>query len=462
VRSVLLFIFLSALMLVACASDPDLGEDRVSQGRGGHPSSSAQTTGASMNGSGAPGASGADGPGGPKVPCDVAKIIREKCETCHGSTPSAGASVPLATYADFQADFNGKKVYELVSERIHAATAPMPPAPNRLTPQELATLDGWFNAGAPASSEDCDLGAAPTAVKPLSCKPDLTLQSPDRFTMPALPPGVSDIYMCYGVTLPLRQKRHVVAFGPHIDNPKIVHHVLLFKSPTPVPSTPFPCSGIGSGLVWQVVTGWAPGGSNFELPPEAGYPEDIGLTNWVVQVHYNSGGGKYVGESDQSGYSLCTTDQLRQYDAGTVAFGTLGIAIPPRANFAMTCNFPAGPLWIGKHMFNAFPHMHEHGTAMSTQLVHLFGGAPTVVVDYNNFDFTHQGNIPTNATVGIGDVIQTRCAFTNNSDSVVTFGEGSGSEMCFDFISYYPAIPAYPWVTPSLSPICVPEVGFGR
>jgi hypothetical protein len=443
-------VFVSAtIFFVGCAGIPDLGTDRQNAAAPG--SSSAQTTGGGTNDDGA----GPTSPSAPGVPCEVDKIVRSNCQTCHGAQPSSGASVPLVTYDDYQRDHNGKKVYELVGEFIHNEGNIMPPA-GKLKPQDLTTLDTWIGAGAPESPVSCNLPAAPSAVKPLSCKANVSINTPAPFTMPNIP-LVHDYYMCYGASDLVTKKRHIVGFAPHIGNPKIVHHVLLFKSLVPVPPVPFPCTALVDAA-WQVQAGWAPGAGNLELPPEAGIPDDIGLSNWVVQIHYNDGGGKYGGETDQTGYDMCATEELRPNDAGVVGFGTIAIAIPPRSKLAMDCTFLPGPLWWGKHFFTSFAHMHGRGTALSTTLQHLFSGTETVS-DYEGFNFSEQGFRPAKGTVGVGDVIRTRCAWTNTSDELVTFGENTDNEMCFNFVGYYPAIPEYPWITPSLATACIPSIG---
>jgi mono/diheme cytochrome c family protein len=403
-----------------------------------------------------PGSSNVGAPNGPSgLPCDVDAIFRANCQTCHGPSPAGGAPMSLVTHDDLLRDLDGKKVYELVKERIHAeGESVMPPRPGKLSADALATLDTWIQAGAPPSTDTCtNRPNVPDAIQPLNCKPDLVLKSSAPFTMPAA--GVTDIYMCFGASITVDKKRHVTAFAPHVDNAKIVHHILLFKSPTPVSAEPFPCSGIGSA-VWQLVSGWAPGNTNLELPPEAGFPEE-GTTNWVLQVHYNNASGNYEGQTDQSGYELCTTEDLRPNDAGIAAFGTIGISIPPRSKYTMSCTFPAGPNWIGKKFFNAFPHMHGRGTAISTERVPVGGGNPEVIASRDDYDFNSQANQTLSATVKAGDVLRTHCTWKNPSDDTVLFGEKTEDEMCFDFLSFYPAIPDYPWVTPSLSPACVPE-----
>ncbi len=49
----------------------------------------------------------------------------------------------------------------------------------------------------------------------------------------------------------------------------------------------------------------------------------MGTTHWILQVHYNDASGKNVGQTDNSGYDLCTTDKLRPNDAAVMAPGTV-------------------------------------------------------------------------------------------------------------------------------------------
>jgi hypothetical protein len=415
--------------------------------------------GAEATENGGPGASvGPDGkPLQTGLPCDVDNVFRTKCQTCHGAVPNAGASVSLVTQADLQRDHNGKKVFQRVAERIHAASSPMPPAPGVLTQQETTVLDDWIAAGAPSSTATCAGEGPPPVVHPLSCKPDVILQTDQKFVMPG---GVSDVTMCYGISTNAPSKRHIIAFAPHVDNPKIVHHILIFKSLTPVAKEMFPCSVFGS-LAWELVAGWAPGGANLEFPPEAGYPDGEGPTNWVIQVHYNNASGKNTGELDSSGYEFCTTPNLRPNDAGVAGFGTLQFVVPPRAKYAVDCAFPATPEWFGKTFFTAFPHMHKMGASVTTELLRL-GGKSQVVTSTPNFDYNAQINTPAVGTVQPGDIFHTKCAWKNTTDLPATFGENTEQEMCFNFLSYYPKIPAYPWITPSLETACLPtELGPG-
>jgi hypothetical protein len=397
------------------------------------------------------------------LPCDVDAVLKESCQSCHGTSPSFGASAPLVTLADLQKIWtNGKKVSELVAERIKSDTRPMPPPPNkRLEAKDVATLDNWIKAGTPASQDRCegDGGPAGKQPKPLSCTPDLKIRASRPFVMQQGAP--LDQYVCVGFDVNLTQKRHVIAAAPHVDNTKILHHILLFQSPKAESSEPTSCAAFGSAS-WKLIGGWAPGGDNLELPPQAGFPEEKGTTHWVLQLHYNNA-LNVPGQQDLSGFDLCTTEQLRQYDAGVVAFGSINFKIPPRASYAITCDYTLPQDFRNVKFFSASAHMHKLGTAMSThRLPGGANGAPEKVLDVNPFDFENQSGYVTQNAVNPGDVIRTRCAWKNTTDKQVGFGEGTSDEMCFDFVGYYPNIPdrtflglpIFTWITPSQSARC--------
>lgn len=399
------------------------------------------------------------------LPCDVDAVLKTRCQTCHAAEPKYGASTALVTWDDLQKPGPGgsasKKVYELVKARIHDDARPMPPSPQpRLDEKELAAMDAWIDGGAKPSDARCVGDAPADGVKALSCKPDTVLRAKTPFTMQ--PGSPTDQYVCFGVDVELAKKRHVIGLAPKIDNPKIVHHILLFQTNQAESQDPFPCASFGSAA-WKLVAGWAPGGNNLELPPEAGFPEEKGTTHWVVQVHYNNAAAQTG--TDQSGYELCTTEDLRPNDAGVVAFGSINFSIPPRATHTIRCDYRLGQEWKGVKFFNASPHMHTLGSAMSTERLPGGSGAPEKVFEQKAFSFEAQANYPIATQVAPNDVLRTRCTWKNPGDTTVGFGEGTGDEMCFDFIGYYPnipdrtllGVPLFTWVTPSSNASCAAE-----
>jgi hypothetical protein len=173
-----------------------------------------------------------------------------------------------------------------------------------------------------------------------------------------------------------------------------------------------------------------------------------------MQVHYNNARA-LDGQSDQSGFDLCTTDQLRANDADVMAFGSINFSINPRSTLSLTCDYtvPAGTPAL--HLFSASPHMHTLGKAMTTTKS-TNGGSPEMIVSQPAFSFQTQLAYPTSVDLAAGDVVENVCTWQNATDNVVSFGENTSNEMCFDFVAYYPAItsPLFSWVTPSVFASC--------
>lgn len=455
-----------ALVLVAAntASCTGKSPDSISPGAGAGGDSSGPppddvTVGSGLAaGAGGESSLGSGPPAGPSLPCDVDAVLQD-CRGCHGEKPAFGAPMPLVTYADLMAPAPsdpGKKVAELVKARIHDDAHPMPPLPNpRVDASKMAVVDTWLSAGAPVSNVDCGGGdgggkggAEPPGPKPLSCAPDTLIRPAAPF---AIDPGSIDQYVCYGFDVTPSKKRHVTALAPKIDNKALVHHLLLFQTDQAESPTPKACQAFGS-VGWRLIAGWAPGGDNLELPPEAGFPE-AGTTHWVMQVHYNNS-QHLANQTDESGYDLCTTDQLRPNDAEVMGLGSINFSIEPHSKLDLSCDytFYSSPKI---HLFGASPHMHLRGRAMSS--VKLGGpmGQQTIV-DSPNFDFNTQIEYPTSVDVAFGDTLRTRCVWENDTASAIKFGENTGDEMCFDFVAYYPKVtaPLWSWTTPSLSASC--------
>jgi hypothetical protein len=323
----------------------------------------------------------------------------------------------------------------------------MPPGPNpRLDAAALATIDGWVDGGARPGTEACSGSGEGESdgPPPLSCTPDQSLQPASPLTIDQT---MTDRYLCYGVDIPVKSDRHVIAIAPRVDNKAVLHHLLLFQTDTSVSPQPTPCEGFGSAA-WRLFGGWAPGGSNIELPPAAGVRES-GTTHWVVQVHLNNAKG-LSNQKDTSGFDFCTTDKLRPNDAEVMAFGSINFQIPPHATRDLACEWTSP---ANVHVFSMWPHMHKLGKAMSSAIVR--GGAAPFV-DVKSDDFSAQASYPTNLDIKAGDTIQTHCAWNNTTDQIVTWGERTGDEMCFDFAFYYPKVrlPAWSWTTPSVVSVC--------
>jgi hypothetical protein len=389
------------------------------------------------------------------LPCDVGAVLTRSCVSCHSDPPQFGAPMPLVTWTQAHAEAS------LIHARIHDDQRPMPPPPNaRLDAASAATLDAWIAGGAPAGG-DATCGASPApgrgddggaslgdgAAPATDCVPDLHVAPASPYTM--LTP---ETYVCYGFDAP-SDTRQVIAIRPRIDDTRIVHHVLLLKSPVATSGVPIDCNP-GPSLGEAMLYAWAPGGPPLVLPPEAGFPED-GTTHYVVQIHYNNAANA-PNPTDASGFDLCTTTALRPYDADVVAFGTEAIALPPRAKTTLTSCFTAPAAMDGRHVFAAFPHMHKLGASITTGLV-PDGGAPLDMGTDATWDFSNQPWLPIDATIHTGDVVRTQCTWNNTGDTLVTFGQGTADEMCYSFTAYYPvATPSLGWSAPATGSVACP------
>jgi hypothetical protein len=392
------------------------------------------------------------------LPCDVDAVLAASCRQCHAATPLYGAPMPLVTYADLHAPAvtdPSMDVYQLVEQRIHDDAKPMPQPPYpRLDAADLSTLDAWTGAGAPAGHDaSCSgsgggAGGAGGGGPVLGCTPDIHVAPASDWTMPA---DETDVYVCYGFDVAAGARKDVVGFVPRIDNKAIVHHILLYQSDTAESPTPTPCDG---GLTVQgrkLIYGWAPGGTPFELPPEAGMPMDV-TTHYYAQVHYNNIAG-LTGETDHSGFDLCSTTEARANEADMIAFGTVRIDLPPYATTSDDCTYtwPASAGTV--KAIAAFPHMHKLGTSIWTK---QDPGGDAVDLGTNSpWDFNNQPFLPIQATIAPGDTIETKCTWTNSTPSTVRFGEYTEDEMCFSFTMYYPRSAAFDtWIQPSLASQC--------
>jgi hypothetical protein len=391
---------------------------------------------------------------GTGLPCDVARVLQRSCWQCHGASPRYGAPTSLATYDALVARAQSapnRKLYELLHERVRDASKPMPPPPNaKLADADLAVLDAWTRAGAPRDTDACDTNyeSIPGTQAPLSCAPDTRFRAPKPWEMPT---STRDEYVCYGIDIDVTKKRHVTGLAAHVDNPAIVHHILLFQADESVDPAPKACAAFGS-LSWRLVAGWAPGSTNLELPLAAGFPENVGKTHWVVQVHYNNLGG-LKGQRDASGYDLCTTEALRPNDADVIAFGAMGFTLPARAATTITCDATVSTD-VPLHFFSAWPHMHTLGTSLTSWHIPEGSETPRMFASQPKWNFGNQLFFGVDVVYNPGDRVRTNCSWNNPTDKRVRFGEDTENEMCFNFVAYYPKANLSTWALPSALARC--------
>jgi hypothetical protein len=380
-----------------------------------------------------------------------------------------GAPMPLRTLDDLllpAVSDETRAVFDMILERIADPQRPMPPD-GSMSSDDAALITDWIAAGMePYEGSTCDDAPPdedPWGPEQLPCEPTVEFRShaasgTDGFVVPQ----VTDLYQCFVFDSPFTAEEQGIAWAPIIDDARVVHHWLLLQSNDPElqDGDVFPC---GAELQFDspMLMGWAPGTPNFVMPEEAGLELPGPGEKVILQIHYNNTAG-YADAVDGSGVALCTTEQPRPNTAATLWLGSLDIEVPAGGTATVVGECHTGvrasePVT----MLASWPHMHETGTSIKTELIRQGNTDNTeTLVDVPTWNFDNQIYYPHDPPVVItpGDVLRTTCRYENPYDTPVSFGEGTGDEMCFDFSIVYP-ITAFdlenPYGPPTLGRYCV-------
>jgi hypothetical protein len=359
------------------------------------------------------------------------------------------------------------KMHELVRIRINRemGTSPMPQgAP--LAPADLARLNDWIAAGAPAATAAnmCAGGAAGTGMAGAGGtggtagggvideewpppQPGETCY--ELLTHGAQTPGDTTPYMVrpdehyeqFYYTVPWTEQVSATRVGARYDNMEVLHHWLLFTSAKPVSMNGTHETVIGTQLGDDsaLIAGWAVGGRHTIVPDnvELELPAPNTLLN--VQWHYYNSSG--APQPDRSAILICTVPPGTREHVGSITwlgtedfFGPVGMPPGYKGDFSGTCpNDSAEPI----HIFFFWPHMHETGVHMKS-VVNRVGGTQEEVFNMP-FDFNYQVHYDAEVVLQPGDTITSTCSFENTTDAYVPYGPSTKQEMCYQFAFSYPA-----------------------
>jgi hypothetical protein len=262
-------------------------------------------------------------------------------------------------------------------------------------------------------------------------------------------------YICRGFMFPQDRPYHVLKFEPILDNPALVHHMILYSVPEFVDKEYFPCGETPPGAF--PLYAWAVGMDPFETPENVGFRvgQDAVTQYIVLEIHYNNP-EKTAGIIDSSGVRMTMTADLRPIDAGIFVLGvnTGDINIPADTEvyeLTSTCSEKqTGSLPPAKKInalvddyvvFSSGLHMHQHGRQIYTE--QLRDNQKIGSVGCNDyFDFQRQKFTPVSVTLKPGDKFVTHCVWnTTGSAQNVRGCESTACEMCLNYIAYYPQIP---------------------
>jgi cytochrome c5 len=414
---------------------------------------------------------------GLNVPCDTQRVVAASCTTCHGTTLLGGAPMPLLTYADWHKPSISAptlKVYELSGMRLQDQARPMPPGGN-IAATDKATLAAWIAGGAVGSSAPADAMCAPPPTTGAGM-PTTAGGSPDGSYGEIFPGpgekcydfpvhasttdvndktpydvGTGEHYEQFYYDVPWPAGTVATRYGAKLDNVKVLHHWLLFKTSETDPEGSHKTSELPTlaGVDAQLLAGWAVGGSNMAPPDDVGFDLPDPGAKLNVQWHfYNSTSER---QADASVVQVCTVPRAMRKNVATLSWlgqedlngikwlGGPGMPAHQESTFTGTCN-PRRRNMNATDPINIvifWPHMHQLGTHM-TAVINRKDGTKEIAHD-KPFDFSTQDHFQVNYKLFPGDTITTTCKYNNTTDMGVPFGESSDSEMCYMFTYAWPA-----------------------
>jgi hypothetical protein len=246
----------------------------------------------------------------PSFTRDVAPVIAEKCAGCH----RVGGIAPFPLETASQIRLQASAIDEAVSERL---MPPWPPGSRSpayvgqdtriLSASQRATILAWARAGG-RTDGPARRSAAPKGPEVRTGETLLNLRMQAAYE-PSAPKGVTDDYRCFLVDPHRATDSFVTSARIEPGQPKIVHHVILFRvgagdvaaakrldagSAGPGWScfggTGLP-AGDGAGIADSLnnanwIAAWAPGWGGNHLPDGTGVSLPAG-SEIVMQVHYN-------------------------------------------------------------------------------------------------------------------------------------------------------------------------------
>lgn len=383
-----------------------------------------------------------EAPATPTFNKDVAPILFKHCATCH--RPGEIAPFSLLEYKDA-----AKRAAFLAKVTGENRMPPWSPEPGfghfkderRLTDSEKSTLQAWAKAGAPEG----DPGQLPP--KPafesgwVLGKPDLVVELPKEFTVPASGP---DVYQCFVIPLPVTRDEAVVAVDFQPGNAKVVHHAILYldsdgqgRAKADPVTRSFPSFG-GPGIrPTGNIGAWAPGIRPIQLPEGTGRYLKKG-SDLVLQIHYHPSGKE---EKDKSRVGIYFSKTPIRHYVGAVGIRTRqwALRIPPGES-KFTLVDQSEPLPVAAKAIGILPHMHYLGKEMKVD-AKLPDGSEIPLIWIKDWDFNWQGIYGYREPVDLpkGTVIRMRAVFDNSPANPrnpssppirVTWGEQTQDEMC--------------------------------
>jgi peroxiredoxin/mono/diheme cytochrome c family protein len=307
---------------------------------------------------------------------EVAKILQQKCQSCH--RPGQVGPFPLLTYDD--ARRRADMIREVVEDRR------MPPwhadpryghfeNDRSLTIEQRATLLGWVDQDAPLG--DGKAVPAPRAFPDgwTIGKPDLVIEMPEPYTVPAQ--GTVP-YQYFRVPSGFTTDRWVQAAEARPGDPSVVHHVLVA-----IDDHTKRDKHEEDRLPQSHFVAYAPGDLPLVLPPGIAKRIPAG-SDFIIQMHYTPVGKV---RTDRSSIAVIFAKEPPRREAYTMGIMQEKFEIPAGAldhPVRSSYVFPADG-----DMYSLFPHMHLRGKSFRYTAT-FPDGSQEILLSVPAYDFAWQ------------------------------------------------------------------------
>jgi hypothetical protein len=304
-----------------------------------------------------------------------------------------------------------------------------------LSEAEIAVLAQWADSGAPEGNP-AEMPTAPQFKEGWSGgKPDLEAEMPHAFHVPADGP---DLYRCFVIPLPRQAQHYVRSIEIRPENPRVVHHALLFQDLSGVGrkrdnGEGYECFGTPGFLPARGLAGWTPGAQAVTMLPamaETLYAN----ADLVVQVHYHPSGKP---EADRTRVALYFTAEQPRRHLLDVGLSSNSIEIPAgERNYKTTDHFT---IPVDVDVVGIIPHAHYICKDMLGYAVLPNGARRTLIhIPDWNFNWQEQYRYPVPVRLPAGTRVEMEYTYDNSEANPrnpshppqrVAYGPASTDEM---------------------------------
>lgn len=409
---------------------------------------------------------------GPKTYyADIKPILDAHCATCH--VEGGVGPFPLTTYEG--ARDNAPLVQYQVSERTMPPWLAEPGIRSyrydpSLTQAQIDAIASWVAGGTPAGDPAHE--GAPLDVETSQLpRVDLTMEMPESYTPTRLP----DEYRCFIMDWPYDHQVYVTGFDARPGNLAIVHHLQAYlATPTDAatvegydasdPAPGYSCYGGPSldgapQLQSRFLGGWTPGRGGLLLPGGTGIAVDPG-SKVILQVHYHA--HTAVAAPDQSSLLMTVEEQVSgvglyvPWTNSQWPIQPASMLIPAGApetthsynatvSSSLVFNVFSGGMKFpnGLYVHSAYAHAHKLAREIEMGVARTDGSAESMLtIPKWNFDWQREYVFADSLYVAPDDQLTISCTWSNTAADQpivdgaqqaphdVTWGEGTGDEMC--------------------------------